>query len=59
MEPWRNFHRQILSTYSVLCLQRKPEKYREQKNEHRGILRIETALTGVSVSGRTVRRLFT
>jgi hypothetical protein len=27
--------------------------------KHRGILRIETALTGVSVSGRTVRRLFT
>jgi hypothetical protein len=31
----------------------------KKKNEHRGILRIETALTGVSVSGRTVRRLFT
>ena len=58
MEPWRNFHRQILSTYSVLC-EGNQKNIEKKKKEHRGILRIETALTGVSVSGRTVRRLFT
>lgn len=31
----------------------------EEKRPHLGILRMETALTGVSVSARTVRRLFT
>jgi hypothetical protein len=37
----------------------RPQQGNKFIKTHLGILRIDTALTGVSVSGRTVRRFFT
>lgn len=51
----------VLQLLDQLYHTQKPKKSEVYKTKgvYLGILRIETALTGVSVSARTVRRLFT